>query len=92
MPQEAFFGDVDKPMTRSEIAFAKRICQACPVLMECAYIALKGYESGPDQFGIWAGSTPVERIKIFNDHNGDVVAATRYLVTQTLNIGSENPS
>jgi hypothetical protein len=92
MPQEAFFGGVDKPMTRSEIAFAKRICQACPVLMECAFFALKGYESGPDPFGIWAGSTPTERSKILSDHNGDLVAAARYLVTQTLNIGSENPS
>jgi hypothetical protein len=89
MPLEAFYGDVDTPMTRTEIGFAKRICQACPVLMDCAVFAMKGVEFGPDQYGVWAGSTPSERNKILKEHNGNVAAAAQYLVMVTLNIGVE---
>ena len=89
MPLEAFYGTIDEPLTRNEITFAKRICQACPVLMECAISALKGHESGPDPFGIWAGSTPSERTRILKQHNGDVPLSARYLVIKTLLTDSE---
>lgn len=53
--------------------------------------AFKGYESGPDPFGVWAGSTPSERKKILQKHGGDVAESARYLVVQILTIDSETP-
>ena len=90
MPLETFFGTIDKALTRNEIEFARRICQACPVLMDCAVFALKGHEeTGPDSFGVWAGSTPSERSRILKQHNRDVAQSARYLVTKTLHIDCE---
>lgn len=89
MPLEAFYGSVEVPLTRSEISFAKRICQACPVLMDCAVFAFNGYESGPDPFGVWAGSTPSERQKILREYEGDRAKSAQYLVKHILTIDGE---
>jgi hypothetical protein len=93
MPLETFFGTIDKALNRGEIEFARRICQACPVLMDCAVFALTGHEeTGPDSHGIWAGSTPNERAKILKQHKGNVQHSARYLVTEILTIDCEKPA
>jgi hypothetical protein len=80
MPLEAFYGTLEAPLTRSEIAFARRICQACPVLRDCAIVAFQDMEP----HGMWAGATPNERKEILRQHSGDVGQSARDLVNKTL--------
>lgn len=86
MPLEAFYGTLEVPLTRSEVTFARRICQACPVLLDCALTAFRDTEP----YGMWAGATPSERRKIQRQHSGDVVKSARYLVHRVLTMGSDN--
>jgi hypothetical protein len=37
---------------------ARRLCAACPVIAECAI------EGTSEQFGIWGGLSPVERLSV----------------------------
>jgi WhiB family redox-sensing transcriptional regulator len=74
-PQEVFYGSEDRSnkarhhpnLTVDEVAKARRICNACPVQMECLDYAIRNRE----EFGIWGGSTAGQRkkwIKQFEAH------------------------
>ena len=47
----------------------KRLCQRCPVIEQCAALALQLQAQG-DLFGYWGGMTRAERIAITGKHNG----------------------
>jgi hypothetical protein len=63
--QEVFYGEEDRAgkarhhpnLTVDEVARARRICNACPVQMECLTHAIVERE----EFGIWGGSTAGQR-------------------------------
>jgi hypothetical protein len=66
-PQETFYGDEDRShkarhhpsLTVDEVARARRICNACPVQMNCLEFSIVNRE----EFGIWGGSTAGQRKK-----------------------------
>jgi WhiB family redox-sensing transcriptional regulator len=65
MDQATFYGSEDRAnkarhhpnLTVDEVARARRICNACPVQMECLDFAIRTRE----EFGIWGGSTAGQR-------------------------------
>lgn len=65
MDQSIFYGDEDRSgkarhhpnLTVDEVAKARRICNSCPVQMECLDHAIRNRE----EFGIWGGSTAGQR-------------------------------
>lgn len=76
MDQSIFYGDEDRSgkarhhpnLTVDEVARARRICNACPVQMQCLDHAIRNRE----EFGIWGGSTAGQRrnwIKQFEQQN-----------------------
>lgn len=73
-PQEIFYGSEERSgkarhhpnLTVDEVARARRICNACPVQMQCLEHAIVNRE----EFGIWGGSTAGQRkrwIKAYED-------------------------
>jgi len=83
MPIEVFYGTIDEPLTRSEAVFARAICQACPVLMDCALSALQAREP----FGLWAGSTPTQRQHLLRRNKGNVTQSAIQLTQEVLQMG-----
>jgi len=65
MDQSIFYGDEDRTgkarhhpnLTVDEVARARRICNNCPVQMNCLEFAIVNRE----EFGIWGGSTAGQR-------------------------------
>ena len=55
---EVFFPPDDKPVSRDFYRQAKRICDNCPVKKQCLDFGIS------DQYGVWGGTTPQERVKI----------------------------
>jgi WhiB family redox-sensing transcriptional regulator len=55
---EVFFPPDDKPVSRDFYRQAKRICNNCPVIAECLEFGIS------EQYGVWGGTTPQERVKI----------------------------
>lgn len=53
---EAFFPNNEMPLHSEEAAWAKSMCQACPVKELCKQFAVKW-----DMTGIWGGTSPNER-------------------------------
>lgn len=45
----------------SEVRRAKAICASCPVREECLAYAI---ENGDDEYGIFGGTTPRERVRL----------------------------
>lgn len=75
-PQEMFYGSEDRAnkarhhpnLTVDEVAKARRVCNSCPVQMECLDFAIRNRE----EFGIWGGSTAGQRrgwIKQFEERH-----------------------
>lgn len=54
---ELFFNDGHGAMSAGAIDKAKTVCRVCPVLPEC----FNWVSRYPQEFGIWAGLTPLER-------------------------------
>lgn len=86
MPIEVFYGTLDEPLSLHETLFAQRICQACPVLMDCASTSLAEEEP----HGVWAASTPRQRQKLLRDNGGNAERSAKRLVQITLNADCEN--
>lgn len=87
MPTDAFYGETNTHNVQADIAlFARRICQPCPVIYDCALAALKNDEP----FGVWAGATVMERKKALREHEGNIVESARSLVQQTMSLEGEN--
>jgi WhiB family redox-sensing transcriptional regulator len=74
--QEMFYGSEDREgkarhhpnLTVDEVARARRVCNTCPVQMECLDFAIRTRE----EFGIWGGSTAGQRkrwIKQFEERH-----------------------
>lgn len=65
MDQSIFYGDEDRTgkarhhpnLTVDEVARARRVCNACPVQMQCLEWSIVNRE----EFGIWGGSTAGQR-------------------------------
>ena len=53
---EIFFPDRNNPTWH----LAKRVCKGCPVQMQCLEWALRNNEN----FGVWGGMTPQERLRL----------------------------
>lgn len=88
MPIEVFYGTLDEPLGLHETLFAQRICQACPVLMDCASTSLAEEE----QHGVWAASTPRQRQHLLRENGGSVGASAKRLVEITINADCETAS
>ncbi len=50
-----FFPPDDKPVARDFYRKAKTVCDHCPVIAECFTYGVK------EEYGVWGGTTPVER-------------------------------
>jgi WhiB family redox-sensing transcriptional regulator len=59
-PELFFPDDFDSQMNSYQSDIAKSICRACPLLNECFEYSLALNEP----YGIWAGTTPLERRKL----------------------------
>jgi len=51
MGYEAFFGKDENHLSRQKSRVAKKICQTCPVQLECELYT----ERNGDEYGVWAG-------------------------------------
>lgn len=56
---EAWFPNMQEGAS-SELAVAKKLCKACPVVNECATYAIAAGE----EYGVWGGLTPRERQRL----------------------------
>lgn len=81
MNQSIFYGEEDRSgkarhhpnLTVDEVQRARRICNACPVQMNCLEWAIVNRE----EFGIWGGSTAGQRkkwIKAYEDDQSSVIS------------------
>lgn len=50
-----FFPPDDKPVARDFYRKAKEVCDKCPVIDRCLEYGIN------EQYGVWGGTTPVER-------------------------------
>lgn len=74
-PQEIFYGSEERSgkarhhpnLTVDEVARARRICNACPVQMQCLEHAIVNRE----EFGIWGGSTAGQRRSWIKDFENE---------------------
>jgi hypothetical protein len=75
VPATTFYGSSDtQPMTRAEVAAARRVCAACPVRRDCLADAL----AAGDTWGVWGGLTSPERdraLAMFHGHSPHVMGA-----------------
>lgn len=62
---EAWFPNMAEGAS-GEVATAKKLCQSCPVINECAAYAIAAYEP----YGIWGGLGPRERVQLRNGTKG----------------------
>lgn len=53
-----FFGTGIDMMTRKEVAAAKALCSACPVVLDCLIASFRMAET----HGVWGGLTARERL------------------------------
>lgn len=56
LPTEIWFPVEEDEDYEEKIIYAKEVCAACPVLVECQTHAIKN-----EEFGIWGGMTEKER-------------------------------
>jgi WhiB family redox-sensing transcriptional regulator len=73
---ETFFPHGEGQTAWPRIAKAKAICEACPVVEVCLEFAL----STKAQYGIWGGTTPLERRRIRRMEERHSVARTLVVV------------
>jgi WhiB family redox-sensing transcriptional regulator len=57
---ELFFPTSDGSRAQGQIDAARAVCDSCPVRRDCLDLAL----STDAKYGIWAGTTPVERRRL----------------------------
>jgi len=53
---DAFFIDRDQD-AREKYIIARKLCQSCPILLQCLEYAV----SNDENYGVWGGMTPHER-------------------------------
>jgi hypothetical protein len=85
MPLEVFYGTDDEPLGVSETVFAQRICQACPVLADCAVDSMRKNE----EHGVWASATPKMRQQLLQEHHGNAEQSAKHLVEIAITAGCE---
>ena len=61
---ELFFPPDDKPVPRDFYARAKTVCKVCDVRAQCLWDGID------EKYGIWGGTTPVERTKMRDAKRG----------------------
>lgn len=69
-PYEVFYGaDERKPMSAAEVAYARSICDRCPVRRNCLIFSF----ATDQEWGVWGGLTAAERgraLLFFQDLEG----------------------
>ena len=56
---DLFFGD-DSNSPVADVRIAKRMCQRCPIRLQCAVYGVEAEE----EFGVWGGLSPLDRKKL----------------------------
>jgi WhiB family redox-sensing transcriptional regulator len=59
-----FFPDGPEPVVYAQTVRAKQVCRSCPLIREC----LEWVLAMPPQAGIWAATTPEERVNMRRSH------------------------
>lgn len=57
-------------MSMREVGYARQLCGECDVTRQCLNYALEGDE----RWGVWGGTTPPERLRALELHQGSIPA------------------
>ena len=66
-PAHIFFFEDEPAFSRVQVRRARALCDVCPVKVRCLEMALANRE----MFGVWGGTTPLERRQILRQRRKD---------------------